>query len=142
MSNKPKDTVNKGIDENTWHTTANEELRTVEAMIRLYCRNKEGSSELCPQCKELLEYAKKQISHCPFKANKPTCRLCEIHCYRPDMRKKICEVMRYSGPRMIFSHPLMAIRHVAKELRIILSKALKMNNNGTRHDIRYSPKRR
>jgi hypothetical protein len=28
------------------------------------------------------------------------------------MREKIREVMRFSGPRMIFYHPITAIRHV------------------------------
>lgn len=28
------------------------------------------------------------------------------------MREKIREVMRFSGPRMIFHHPVAAIRHV------------------------------
>jgi len=35
-----------------------QEQRTVEQMIRLYCRKKEGNKELCPQCLELLEYAR------------------------------------------------------------------------------------
>ena len=34
------------------------------------------------------------------------------HRCRPDMRKKIREVMRFSGPRMIFHHPVMAVRHL------------------------------
>jgi hypothetical protein len=28
------------------------------------------------------------------------------------MREKIREVMKFSGPRMIFHHPIMAIKHV------------------------------
>jgi hypothetical protein len=28
------------------------------------------------------------------------------------MREKIREIMRFSGPRMIFYHPIMAIRHL------------------------------
>jgi hypothetical protein len=28
------------------------------------------------------------------------------------MREKIREVMRFSGPRMIFHHPITAVRHV------------------------------
>ena len=31
---------------------------------------------------------------------------------KPVMREKIREVMRFSGPRMIYSHPITAIRHV------------------------------
>lgn len=43
-----------------------QEQRTVEQMIRLYCRKKEGNKELCPQCLELLEYARMRLSRCPL----------------------------------------------------------------------------
>ena len=43
-----------------------QEQRTVAQMIRLYCRKKEGNRELCPQCRELLEYAHMRLSRCPF----------------------------------------------------------------------------
>ena len=33
------------------------------------------------------------------------------------MRKKIREVMRFSGPRMIFHHPVMAVRHLIDSLK-------------------------
>lgn len=36
----------------------------------------------------------------------------KVHCYKPEMREKIREVMRFSGPRMIFHHPYLAIKHV------------------------------
>ena len=52
-----------------------QEQRTVEQMIRLYCRKKEGNKELCPQCLELLEYARVRLSRCPFGEKKNTCRL-------------------------------------------------------------------
>ena len=35
-----------------------------------------------------------------------------VHCYQPQMREQIRQVMRYSGPRMLFHHPVMAIRHL------------------------------
>ena len=34
-----------------------EEKNVVEQMIRLYCRKSEGHGELCPSCRELLDYA-------------------------------------------------------------------------------------
>jgi hypothetical protein len=30
------------------------------------------------------------------------------------MREKIREVMRFSGPRMMFYHPVMAVRHLVE----------------------------
>jgi hypothetical protein len=33
----------------------------------------------------------------------------------PDMRKRIIEVMKYSGPRMLLLHPVLTIRHKLKK---------------------------
>ena len=93
-----------------------EEQRVVEQMIRLYCRKKEGNEELCPGCQELLQYAAARLERCKFGENKPTCKKCPIHCYRPQMKERMCKVMRWAGPRMILHHPVAAIRHVMREL--------------------------
>ena len=45
---------------------------------------------------------------------KTFCSQCRIHCYEKTMQKQIKQVMRYSGPRMIFYHPLLALRHALK----------------------------
>lgn len=87
----------------------------VRLMIQLYCRRKEGNKGLCPSCTELLHYATARLERCKFADNKPTCRKCPIHCYRPDMKERIREVMRWAGPRMIWYHPFVAIRHIMKE---------------------------
>lgn len=92
-----------------------EEKKTVGQMIRLYCRKKEGNEQLCPQCKELLEYAHGRLSSCPFGEKKSSCRLCTVHCYKPEMKKHISEVMRYAGPRMLLHHPIAALRHLWTE---------------------------
>ena len=92
-----------------------QEKRTVELMIRLYCKKKEGNQELCIPCQELLEYAMARLSKCPFGEKKSTCRLCTVHCYKPLMRAKMREVMRYSGPRMLLYSPTAAIKHLIKE---------------------------
>jgi hypothetical protein len=93
-----------------------EEQRVVEQMIRLYCRNKEGNRELCPSCTKLLQYVNARLEHCKFGENKTTCKKCPVHCYRPEMKKRIREVMRWAGPRMIWYHPVAAIRHLIGEL--------------------------
>ena len=74
-------------------TRIRQEQEIVEQMVRLYCRQKEGHTELCPDCKELLQYAHARLSRCPFGEKKTTCRLCPVHCYKPDMRKKMQEVI-------------------------------------------------
>lgn len=93
------------------------EQKTVAQMIRIYCRHREGNRELCADCMALLDYARKRLEKCPFGDNKSSCRKCAVHCFRPDMKERIRLVMRYSGPRMIFYHPLATIQHIVTELR-------------------------
>ena len=93
-----------------------EEKKVVEQMIRLYCRKKEGNGELCPKCRELLEYAHARLDRCRYGEGKPTCKKCPIHCYRPEMKERVRNVMRWSGPRMMFYHPVAAIKHIYREL--------------------------
>jgi hypothetical protein len=103
------------------------EQKTVERMVGIYCRDHQHTKgeyptkghkhpargyELCHECSDLVEYARFRLQNCPFQENKTTCGNCPIHCYKPKMREKIREVMRYAGPRMIWSHPLLAIGHM------------------------------
>jgi hypothetical protein len=90
------------------------EKRMVGEMIALYCRKQHGTgrAQLCEVCTELNEYARKRIEKCPFMESKSFCSNCKVPCYRPEMREKIRAVMRFSGPRMIFHHPVAAIHHV------------------------------
>ena len=88
------------------------EKETVSRMIAIYCRGKHGGRTLCPDCAALDAYARLRSDKCPFMETKTFCSNCRVHCYRKDMREKIREVMRYSGPRMIFYHPVMAVRHI------------------------------
>ena len=93
-----------------------EEKKVVEQMIRLYCRKHEGHAELCPNCTELLYYAHNRLGRCRYGEGKPTCKKCPTHCYRPDMKDRIRNVMRWAGPRMMLYHPFAAIRHMLREL--------------------------
>ena len=94
------------------------EKKTVSFMIQLYCRKKHGCKDhLCPECAALDEYARMRSDKCPFMETKTFCNNCKVHCYKPEMREKIREVMRFSGPRMIFYHPVMAIRHVVESAK-------------------------
>lgn len=92
------------------------EHETITAMIRIFCGAHHGTSGklLCSECTGLLEYARERLEECPFGGDKGACSKCKIHCYEPDMRKQVTEVMRYSGPRMLRKHPLLAIDHLLK----------------------------
>ena len=91
------------------------EKKLVEEMIALYCRGHHGTTRktgMCPACQALSDYAQARSEHCPFMETKTFCIYCRVHCYKPEMREKIRQVMRWSGPRMIFHHPIMAVHHV------------------------------
>lgn len=89
------------------------EKKVVSLMIRLYCKKKHRTKNgLCEECGKLEEYARLRSDKCPFMETKTFCSNCKVHCYKPEMREKIREVMRFSGPRMVLYHPVLAIRHV------------------------------
>lgn len=93
-------------------TKREREKRLVSQMIALYCRKKHGGRSLCPSCAALDAYARQRSIRCPFMETKTFCSNCRVHCYEPEMREKIREVMRFSGPRMIVYHPVTVVRHV------------------------------
>ena len=88
------------------------ERRTVEAMVALACHDLHGGEGLCPGCAELLAYAAERIRRCPFGEDKPSCASCPVHCYRAAPRERMRAVMRHAGPRMLWSHPVLALAHL------------------------------
>jgi hypothetical protein len=106
-------------EEATMHPRMRRERETVATMIGLYCRGNHHTApgELCAECRQLLDYALLRLRHCPFQEGKTTCGNCAIHCYKPAMREKIREVMGFSGPRMLWAHPLLGIAHLIDGLR-------------------------
>jgi hypothetical protein len=98
------------------------EVKTIAALIALYCRDHHSDEErgpaapagggLCPECAGLLAYARLRLETCRYGADKPTCANCTTHCYQPAMRERVRVVMRYSGPRMLRRHPLLAVAHL------------------------------
>lgn len=90
------------------------EQYVVRQMILLYCRKKHKKQlgELCEDCRKLADYATQRSEKCPFMEHKTFCSNCKVHCYKPEMREQIRKVMRFSGPRMILYHPVLAIWHL------------------------------
>ncbi len=95
------------------------EEKTIATMVAMYCRAHHGRQAshdgegLCEECADLLAYARRRLEACRYGAHKPTCAHCETHCYKPTMRERVREVMRYSGPRMLRRHPVLAVAHLA-----------------------------
>ena len=88
------------------------EWKTMEAMIKIYCRDHHRSgATLCAECQGLLDYANVRLKRCRFGAEKPTCAKCPVHCYQRTRREQVKVVMRQAGPRMLWEHPVMSLRH-------------------------------
>ncbi|MGN0301378.1 MAG: nitrous oxide-stimulated promoter family protein [Anaerotardibacter sp.] len=101
------------------------EMRTISQMVALYCAANHPKDErthaahckelVCSECAALDAYAVERTLRCKKMDVKTSCEECENHCYKSDMREKICAIMRFSGPRMITKHPVAAIRHLLKK---------------------------
>lgn len=90
------------------------EFRMIAAMLRMYCRSHHGPKDtaLCPECRDLHDYARRRLERCVFGETKPTCANCTVHCYKASRREHIRQVMRWAGPRMLWRHPVLAVRHM------------------------------
>ena len=99
------------------HPRINREEKTIDAMVTLYCRHNHQAETLCQKCRDLRQYALECLKKCPFQEGKTTCLKCPVHCYKPEMREKIRAVMRYSGPKMVYRHPVLAILHFLDRCR-------------------------
>jgi len=88
------------------------EQKTLEAMMRMYCRHHHRSQPLCAECSALARYSERRLARCVFGDEKPTCANCLVHCYKSDMRDKMRVMMRWAGPRMLWRHPVLALRHM------------------------------
>lgn len=83
-----------------------QDIRVLLAFITVYCRChhtnqkqaliKNQPVKLCPECLSLANYAVKRRDLCP-KDPKPACKNCNTHCYSPQNRRAIKEIMKFSG---------------------------------------------
>jgi hypothetical protein len=88
------------------------EWKTMSAMVRIYCRDLHHPAEdLCADCRRFLDYARARLERCRFGMEKPTCARCPVHCYERASREQARVIMRHAGPRMIWEHPVLSLRH-------------------------------
>ena len=98
------------------------EMTVISQMIAMYCAGNHSDAArdetafcgeaLCAECKAIDDYSVKRTRLCRSMEKKTTCEECGNHCYGRAERERICEIMRWSGPRMITKHPIAAIRHL------------------------------
>ena len=81
-------------------------------MIDIYCRHHLHCVEIPDEYNALAEYAAQRLEHCRYGEDKPACKVCPVHCYKPEMRERMRRVMRWAGPRMIIYSPLEFFRHI------------------------------
>ena len=106
------------------------EKKTVELMIKMFCATHHlQDKKVCAECQGLLDYATLRLDKCPFAENKPACIKCLTHCYKKPMREKITAVMRYSGPRMILKHPVLAFLHLRGSRKKVDVSSIKQESN-------------
>lgn len=89
------------------------ELKVINIMIDIYQKKFDDEVE----CNELRKYAKERLQKCKFGQNKPTCQNCKVHCYKPAFRQKVKQIMKYSGRKMLFSNPILVIKHFIKSVK-------------------------
>jgi hypothetical protein len=93
------------------------ELKTISRMVSIYCQDMHtgGGKELCLECRQLLDYAEQRMDKCPLGEDKPVCSRCTVHCFKPKMRDSVKQVMRYSGPRMLWKSPVLTVRYMYRK---------------------------
>jgi len=77
------------------------DAKILKKFVSVYCNKNHADREknesgYCDECFEVLNYALKRDEKCPLDP-KPKCKDCKIHCYKPEMRQKIKEIMKFSG---------------------------------------------
>jgi hypothetical protein len=87
------------------------EWRTMKAMVEIYCRDRHHANGLCAECEQFLDYANVRLERCHFGVEKPVCAKCPVHCYQRERREQVRTIMIYAGPRMLWRHPVLSVRH-------------------------------
>lgn len=89
----------------------------MEHMVAIYCADHHHGDNPCEECRAFLAYAEKRLEKCPYGDAKPACAKCPVHCYKRQQRETARAIMRYSGPRMTWRHPWLALMHMVDKFR-------------------------
>ncbi|GKP04509.1 hypothetical protein BME90_00915 [Klebsiella quasipneumoniae subsp. similipneumoniae] len=93
------------------------EKQTICRMIGLYQRRCPEARDDAEHYQALNAYADKRLDKCVFGNNKPACKQCPVHCYQPAKREEMKQIMRWAGPRMLWRHPILTLRHLLDDRR-------------------------
>lgn len=101
------------------------DIALIGTFVEIYCTGKHGDTarklftlpdgvgerSFCHECSGFMEYAIARRMKCPLEAEKPSCKHCRIHCYAPEPRKKVREIMGYAGRKLLLRGRLDYIWH-------------------------------
>lgn len=93
------------------------EKLTIKKMIDLYQAKCPQASAEPEHYEALFAYAQKRLDKCVFGEEKPACKQCPVHCYQPAKREEMKQIMRWAGPRMLWRHPILTVRHLIDDKR-------------------------
>ncbi len=110
------------------HELVKDQVRDLKVLVKfigIYCGAMHGAdirevielpsclgkpAPLCSECSALVVYGIQKRRLCPLNP-KPSCRRCSIHCYSSRYRRRIKEIMAFSGRRTILRGRLDYIWH-------------------------------
>lgn len=84
------------------HKLIEREMKILTRFVGVYCskHHHTNGSGPCEECRALIEYAKQRLQKCPYDP-KPKCKDCPTHCYKPEYRQKVREIMKFSGMHFV-----------------------------------------
>ena len=89
------------------------EKENIRKTFGVYCHNNHNTEgdKLCPKCTALLTTVFTKIGRCPYGITKPICEKCETPCFGENATNEFRSIMSSSQRKMLFSHPMMTIKH-------------------------------
>ena len=82
--------------------TIENDYKVLKKFVEVYCRKHRHTNGrgLCAECADLLAYGKQRLEKCPYDP-KPKCKDCPTHCFQPEYRQRVREIMRFSGMHFV-----------------------------------------
>ena len=105
-------------------------LRTSDGLDIAEYNKTFGGKNICKECENIYNYASIRTDKCKFIDTKTFCSACSSQCYNKDMKEKIKNIMHFSGKRMLFHHPIIALKHVIVMIKHNFNKDKKINFKG------------
>ena len=114
------------------------EKLTIKKMIDLYQAKCPQASAEPEHYEALFVYAQKRLDKCVFGEEKPACKQCPVHCYQPAKREEMKQIMRWAGPRMLWRHPILTVRHLIDDKRPVPVRCQNCRKNIVRKNLMNS----